>query len=115
MTAIYPAPPERLETRSRRPASSLSSLAVRDILDGLAAWRLWSMLGWLDIRQRYRRSMLGAFWLTISMGVMVVALGTLYSSLFKMEIVEFLPFLAAGLIVWAFLSTTIGDGTTVFI
>jgi len=101
--------------RPQRQTSSLTTLAARDILGGLAAWRLWPMLGWLDIRQRYRRSMLGAFWLTISMGIMVVALGTLYASLFQMEITEFLPFIAAGLIVWGFLSAVIGDSTTVFI
>src|SRR4051812_1721789 len=105
MTVYHPAPQERLRSRPQRQASSLTTLAARDILGGLAAWRLWSMLGWLDIRQRYRRSMLGAFWLTISMGVMVMALGTLYSSLFKVEINEFLPFIAAGLTIWGFLST----------
>jgi ABC-type polysaccharide/polyol phosphate export permease len=112
MTAINLMSRERLQ---RQPVSSLSTLAMRDILGGLAAWRLWTMLGWLDIRQRYRRSILGAFWLTISMGVMVVALGTLYSSLFGMETAEFLPFLAAGLTIWGFLSAAISDGTSVFI
>ncbi|WP_246149434.1 hypothetical protein [Skermanella pratensis] len=52
------------------------------------------MLGWLDIRQRYRRSVLGAFWLTISMGIMVMALGTLYASLFRMDTSDFIPFIA---------------------
>jgi ABC-type polysaccharide/polyol phosphate export permease len=115
MTAYHPAQQERLQSRPRPEPSSLSTLAARDILGGIAASRLWAMLGWLDIRQRYRRSMLGAFWLTISMGVMVVALGTLYASLFKIDSAEFLPFMAAGLTVWGFLSASIGDGTSVFI
>jgi ABC-type polysaccharide/polyol phosphate export permease len=109
-------PQERRRSRPQRQTktSNLTSLAVYDILGGLTAWRLWSMLGWLDIRQRYRRSMLGAFWLTISMGIMVVAMGTLYASLFQQDITQFLPFVAAGLTIWGFLSTTINDGTTVF-
>jgi ABC-type polysaccharide/polyol phosphate export permease len=111
MTINHSAASDRPEPRT----DSLTGRGVSDILGSLAGWRLWSMLGWLDIRQRYRRSMLGAFWITISMAIMVIALGVLYSSLFKMEIREFIPFLAAGLITWGFLSGTIGDSTTVFI
>jgi galactofuranosylgalactofuranosylrhamnosyl-N-acetylglucosaminyl-diphospho-decaprenol beta-1,5/1,6-galactofuranosyltransferase len=40
---------------------------------------LWLQLGWQDIRQRYRRSVLGPIWITISMAVTAVALGILYS------------------------------------
>jgi hypothetical protein len=47
--------------------------AVEDLLAGLAAWRIWGHLARHDVRQRYRRSMLGPFWLTIS--IAVVALG----------------------------------------
>ncbi len=42
-----------------------------DLAEGLFKWRLWSLMGWQDIRQRYRRSILGPFWLTLSMGVLV--------------------------------------------
>ena len=45
--------------------------AVNDLLAGARLWRLAWSLGWLDIRLRYRGSMLGPFWLTISTGVMV--------------------------------------------
>ncbi len=68
--------------------------AMADILGGIRLWRLAWALGWLDIRLRYRGSMLGPFWLTISTGVMVGALGVLYSTLFKFDVREYLPFLA---------------------
>ncbi len=88
--------------------------ATDDIVGGLAHWQLWSLLGWQDIRQRYRRSLIGPFWLTLSMGIMVTALGVLYASLFKIEIGSYLPYLAAGLIVWGFLSTLVTEGCTTF-
>ena len=47
---------------------------ARDLIEGMANWRLWSMLGWNDILQRYRRSALGPFWITISMAVTAIAL-----------------------------------------
>ena len=40
--------------------------AVRDLIDGTRAYPIWGRLGWQDIRQRYRRSLLGPFWITIS-------------------------------------------------
>jgi ABC-type polysaccharide/polyol phosphate export permease len=70
---------------------------------------LWLALGMQDIRQRYRRSLLGPFWLTISMGVMIGAMGPLYGALFKYNAASFIPHLALGLIFWGFIAGQIGD------
>ena len=67
------------------------------------------------MRQRYRRSTLGPFWLTIGMGVLVAALGTLYSTLFKLDVASYLPYVAVGFIVWSLISGLISDGCTAFI
>jgi ABC-type polysaccharide/polyol phosphate export permease len=69
-------------------------------------------MGWQDIKLRYRRSMLGPLWLTLSMGVMVGALGLLYGSLFKIPLGDYLPFLTLGLLVWGLISGLINDGCT---
>ena len=89
-------------------------LAIADIIDGSKLWRLAWMLGWFDIRLRYRGSMLGPFWLTLSTAVLVAALGVLYSTLFKMELRDYLPFLAISQILWSFISTTVAEGCTCF-
>ena len=94
---------------------SQTVLALRDVVEGAGAFRLWGMLGWQDIRQRYRRSTLGPFWLTISMGALVGGLGVLYSGLFKMDIADYLPFVAAGLILWGLISGLITEGCAAFI
>mgnify|MGYP006151529417 CR=1 FL=1 len=39
-----------------------------DIWVGLRNTHVWSALGWHDIRQRYRRSVLGPFWIVIATG-----------------------------------------------
>src|SRR5262249_38991878 len=87
--------------------------ARADLVGGLRRWELWGTLGWRDIRQRYRRSTLGPFWLTISMGVMVAALGLVYAELFGHTLADYLPQLALGLIVWSFISTPIVDGCNI--
>ncbi|MFY2598805.1 ABC transporter permease [Achromobacter xylosoxidans] len=89
--------------------------AVQDITSALKRFSLIGTLGWQDVRQRYRRSSLGAFWLTISMGVMIATIGIVFGQIFKSPMDEFLPFLSAGLVLWGFISTTITEGCSGFI
>ncbi len=103
------------ETPEAHPPVSRAAEALRDIAAGARASELWGLLGWQDIRQRYRRSTLGPFWLTISMGVLVAGLGILYAGLFKAETAEYLPFVAVGFIVWGLISGAINDGCMAFI
>jgi ABC-type polysaccharide/polyol phosphate export permease len=85
-----------------------------DLYEGLLAWRLWTMLGWEDIRQRYRRSVLGPFWITLSMGTLIALLGVIYSRIFKMDIQHYLPYFAVGYIMWGFISTCITESCSAF-
>jgi lipopolysaccharide transport system permease protein len=88
--------------------------AWQDVVGGLKLWRLAGTLGWLDIRLRYRGSMLGPFWLTLSTAVMVASLGVLYASLFNMDLHEYLPFLALSQVLWGFLAALVSEACTVF-
>ena len=97
------------------PAPSQATLAFIDLVRGAGSRHLWGLLGWQDIRRRYRRSLLGPFWLTISMGVLVGALGTLYGTLLKVEVAEYIPFLAVGFVVWTLIQGVLTDGCTAFI
>lgn len=75
---------------------------------------LWALLGWYDIKQRYRRSVLGPFWLTISTAILIGTLGLLWSTIFKMNLHDYLPFFAAGNVIWTFFSTQLNDASTGF-
>jgi ABC-type polysaccharide/polyol phosphate export permease len=90
-------------------------LALADLIEGLDLSAIWGLLGWQDVRQRYRRSVLGPLWLTLSMGVMVGALGYVYGDLFKTPLDEYLPFLTAGFIAWNLISNLITESCSVFI
>jgi ABC-2 type transport system permease protein len=96
------------------PAVSYRS-AVGDLRAGMREWELWGHLGWQDIRQRYRRSVLGPIWITISMAVTAVALGVLYAGLFGNDLAVQLPYILVGFIVWSFISGCISEGSEVFI
>ncbi|KVS10904.1 ABC transporter permease [Burkholderia multivorans] len=86
-----------------------------DLKKSLASWRLWTLLGWLEIRQRYARSRFGPFWLTISMGVMITSLGIVYGTLFGQKMSEYLPFLASSIVLWGLFSQTIQEGSVAYI
>jgi lipopolysaccharide transport system permease protein len=76
---------------------------------------LWSTLAWYDVMLRYRRSILGPLWITLSMGGLLLGMGPLYSSLFNVPMTRFFPHLALGIIFWNFFSTTITEACNVFI
>lgn len=86
-----------------------------DIAGGLRLWPLWGRMGWQDVVLRYRRSMLGPFWLTLSTGIMVFTLGVVYSSIFKTDIKEYLPYLTMSLLTWTLITGAITEGCQTFI
>jgi ABC-type polysaccharide/polyol phosphate export permease len=94
---------------------SAAQRAATDVVAGSKMHRLWGALGWHDVRQRYRRSVIGPFWITLSMGAMIASLGVVYSGLFQQPIRGYLPYLAVGFIVWSVISAFLTEGCTVFL
>lgn len=91
------------------------SLAIRDLREAANNWRLWTMLAWQDIRQRYRRTTLGPFWLTISMGISVAVISTVYGALLDRDLKYYIPYVSLGYIAWSFISGSLNDGTGTFV
>lgn len=94
---------------------SPAGAAWRDITEGFARSWMWTTLAMQDIRVRYRGSILGPFWLTLSTIIMVGAMGAIYARLFNMNAKNYLPFLALGMIVWQVISSMFSDGCQTFI
>jgi len=94
---------------------SRAALAWRDLADGFGKSWMWAALALQDIKLRYRGSVLGPFWLTISTLVMVVAMGLIYGRLFHVDTASYLPYLALGLIVWGTFSSIITEGCETFL
>jgi lipopolysaccharide transport system permease protein len=86
--------------------------ALADLRDGLSQWRLALELARLDLRNRYRGSVLGPFWMSLSSLVMLIGLGLLYGALFKFKLSDYLPHLAVSLIIWQWISGFIIDSCT---
>src|SRR3954471_23798983 len=106
-----------LQMTGRSAAARGSGLAdaIGDFIGGLKHWELWLTLGWHDVHQRYRRSIVGPFWLTISMGLMIGGLAYLYSGLFGQPLERYLPYVAVGIIVFNLITSIFIEGSDVFI
>jgi lipopolysaccharide transport system permease protein len=77
--------------------------------------RLSFFLGWQDVRLMYRRSVLGQFWITLSMAVTFGAIGGVFGLIFRSPIVEYLPFLGCGLVFFNFINLILNEGAQAFI
>jgi len=96
------------------PKSRAAAVLSQELVAGFRVWPVWVVMGWDDIRQRYRRSVLGPFWITLSMGVFIFVLGLIYSRLFNTPLENYMPFLTVGYIVWGFISATTNEATNAF-
>lgn len=89
--------------------------ALLDIRQGIAKWPMWSRLAWSDVKGQYRRTFLGPFWTTLSLGIMILAMSVVMARLFNADLQQFLPYLASGMVTWTLISGLVNGGTSVFI
>jgi ABC-type polysaccharide/polyol phosphate export permease len=89
--------------------------AIGDIARGLSDYDMWGLIGWLDTKRRYRRTIFGPFWSSLSLAIFVVALGLVWSKLWKLDPKEYLPFLNAGMMCWLLFSSFVIEGCLVFV
>jgi len=89
--------------------------AWRDVTEAAMAFRIWLLLAHTDVRQRYRRSILGPFWITLSAVVSIIALALVYTQIFKVPTNEYLVFLTTGFIAWLYLGSLVMESCSVFI
>jgi len=82
---------------------------------GLRQWRVWHMLAWQELKQRYRRATLGPLWLTLSMGVQVVTMSLVTAFLFNQPLSRYVPYVSLGFIFWMMLSGMVNEGAMSFI
>lgn len=90
-------------------------MAARDLTNSFGRIGLSWSLAWHDVASRYRGSVLGPFWITLSMGLMVLGIGVLYASLFNLPLNQFLPYVALGIVFFGVMTGTINEGCDTFV
>jgi ABC-type polysaccharide/polyol phosphate export permease len=88
---------------------------VNDIFLGFKFFYIAFFFAWGDTKARYRRSILGPWWMVLSTAVSVAGLGFLWSMLLKDDPVKLVPSLTVGLIIWQLLSGCIIEAPSIFV
>ena len=74
----------------------------------------WLSLVKLDLRTRYRRSVLGVGWSLMQPICMTIIYCVVFQNLFKMNIADYAPHLLAGQVIWAFIQNSTLQGCQSF-
>ncbi len=99
----------------RRGALFQLQMAFLDLSNSFQRLGLAWSLATHDVGSRYRGSILGPFWITLSMGLMVLGIGVLYASLFNLPLDTFLPYVALGIVFFGVMTGTVNEGCDTFV
>lgn len=75
----------------------------------------WTHLTLADLRTKYRRSLLGILWAMLQPLALALLLSFVMGNIFKVSILEYIPFIFSGLIVWEFISSSTIAGCNAFV
>lgn len=87
---------------------------ARDFKNSIRQYPVWLHLGWVEVKQRYRRSLLGPWWITLSMLIFITMMGVVFSRLFHQSLKEYIPFFTAGYLFWIFISSSVSEAAEIF-
>ncbi|MBI1208990.1 MAG: hypothetical protein GC191_17095 [Azospirillum sp.] len=88
--------------------------SFHEFVQAAQQWRQWTYLAVTEISMHYRRSILGPFWFTLNMLVLIGALTIVYTFLFNINSEVYTPYVATGLISWYMISSFFNDGANTF-
>lgn len=76
--------------------------------------RLWVLLAWNDLEAKYRRTILGTFWQTLTSAAYIVGLAVIFSTIRLRNTENFILYLAAGYTAFSLFSGFVGAGASAF-
>jgi ABC-type polysaccharide/polyol phosphate export permease len=98
----------------QRPQSGFAA-SIDDLIQGALLWRLWIRLGLFETANRYRRTILGPFWMASTTIAMGLALAFIRTGPSGGGFGEMLPYVVSGVLVWSLVGGGHNEGATVFI
>jgi len=84
--------------------------AVVDMAVGIGRWRTSFALAVQDIELRYKRSLLGPFWISASLVATMLALAYVFAAVFRQEFTTYIAFLGTGLLAWQLVLGLMNEG-----
>lgn len=104
-----------IDTKAAPKGISFIFYAVREFIDDLIAGyhaSSYSLLAaFYEIKSRYKASYLGPFWISLSNIIFIGFISLLYSKIFNIDIVEYVPYLTAGYLLWLLFMGVLLEGS----
>lgn len=72
----------------------------------------WIYLGYVDVFLRYKRSILGPWWITISISLVIYVLSNLWPQILSTNYNFFVPYFAIGYVLWHWFSSSIIESSS---
>jgi ABC-type polysaccharide/polyol phosphate export permease len=87
---------------------------LKDFFKCFLNFRYWSYFTLINIKIKYRDSIIGPFWNVISSTILVLALSFGYSSFLNLrDFKNFVYYIALGIFIWIFISNCLNEGTSI--
>jgi ABC-type polysaccharide/polyol phosphate export permease len=96
-------------------ASNAVAAAFKDMAEGVALAPLWSRLVLEQTIARYRRTLLGPFWLASSTLATAFGLSIVFGSIFQQAWRENFPFILSGVVCFGLASGVVAEGAGTFL
>lgn len=77
--------------------------------------KVWIGLGWSDVVQSYRRTVLGPLWITLNLAIIATAMTVVYGALFGVPTSEYSSYVVCGMIAWLWVSALLSEVGNTFI
>ena len=91
------------------------SAALRDFIDGAKLAPLWLRLGWEQVIARFRRTVLGPFWLSANLLAISFALSLVFGGLLGTDYRTNFALIIAGILSWTLIGGVMAESSGVFI
>lgn len=81
----------------------------------LLRWPTWTRLGWADFQVAHRRTVIGPLWQVVQVAIWVVGLTLVFRQALAASAPNYMVYVAIGVVLWNFISTSITQGTLAFV
>jgi ABC-type polysaccharide/polyol phosphate export permease len=100
---------------ARRSFTGELAAGAQDFVQSFEKWPLWKTLAFNDIMSRYRGSLLGPNWITLTTVAFVVGISLIYGNLMHVSTQTYVPWIATGVVIWNAMAATILESGDAYI
>jgi ABC-2 type transport system permease protein/lipopolysaccharide transport system permease protein len=90
------------------------SKAIKDLNAGTKLYYVWIYQAYHEITAKYKRTVLGTFWIAGGMIVTSVSMAIIFGALFHQDIKVSLPYVMAGILIFGMVAYVFFDGAEMF-